>query len=73
MVTRPPVGTIPTTPGSYQFKDASGRVIYVGKAKNLRSRLNSYFQDPRNLHLSLLELWLHHRQGGTQCIPKVYW
>ena len=50
MVTRPPAGTIPTTPGSYQFKDASDRVIYVGKAKNLRQRLNSYFQDPRNLH-----------------------
>jgi excinuclease ABC subunit C len=34
---------IPTSPGSYQFKDASGRIIYVGKALNLRLRLNSYF------------------------------
>jgi excinuclease ABC subunit C len=41
---------IPDEPGSYQFKDADGRVIYVGKAKSLRSRLSSYFQDPRNLH-----------------------
>ncbi len=47
---RPSVGTIPEAPGSYQFKDRDGRVIYVGKAKSLRSRLNSYFQDPRNLH-----------------------
>ncbi len=44
MVTRPPAGTIPDTPGSYQFKDRDGRVIYVGKAKSLRSRLSNYFQ-----------------------------
>ena len=50
MVQRPPAGTIPDTPGSYQFKDAEGRVIYVGKAKSLRSRLSNYFQNPRNLH-----------------------
>ena len=40
---RPPAGTIPDAPGSYQFKDAHGRVIYVGKAKSLRSRLSNYF------------------------------
>ena len=50
MVARPPAGTIPEDPGSYQFKDADGRVIYVGKAKNLRSRLNSYFGSPHLLH-----------------------
>src|SRR6478672_1201492 len=50
MVTRPPAGTIPDTPGSYQFKDALGRVIYVGKAANLRQRLSNYFQAPVNLH-----------------------
>jgi excinuclease ABC subunit C len=50
MVARPPAGTIPDTPGSYQFKDADGRVIYVGKASSLRQRLSNYFQDPRNLH-----------------------
>jgi len=44
VVQRPPAGTIPETPGSYQFKDIDGRVIYVGKAKSLRSRLNNYFQ-----------------------------
>lgn len=49
MVQRPPAGTIPDTPGSYQFKDAAGRVIYVGKAKSLRQRLSNYFGDPRNL------------------------
>ena len=50
MVLRPPAGTIPDQPGSYQFKDAEGRVIYVGKAKSLRSRLNSYFGNPNLLH-----------------------
>src|SRR3954451_2265811 len=50
MVTRPPAGTIPDSPGSYQFRDADGRVIYVGKAASLRQRLSNYFQDPRNLH-----------------------
>ncbi len=50
MVQRPPAGSIPDTPGSYQFKDAEGRVIYVGKAKSLRSRLNSYFGNPALLH-----------------------
>lgn len=43
MVQRPPTGTIPDAPGSYQFKDAHGRVVYVGKAKSLRSRLSNYF------------------------------
>ena len=50
MVTRPATGTIPELPGSYQFKDIHGRVIYVGKASNLRQRLSNYFQDPAQLH-----------------------
>ncbi len=49
MIQRPPAGSIPDEPGSYQFKDVDGRVIYVGKAKSLRSRLSNYFQNPRNL------------------------
>ncbi|GAB3263536.1 excinuclease ABC subunit UvrC [Nocardioides dilutus] len=47
---RPEPGSIPTQPGVYRFRDALGRVIYVGKAKNLRARLSSYFQDLGNLH-----------------------
>ena len=47
---RPAPGAIPTDPGVYRFRDATGRVIYVGKAKSLRSRLTSYFQDPHGLH-----------------------
>ena len=47
---RPPSGDIPTSPGVYRFSDAHGRVIYVGKAKNLRNRLANYFQDLANLH-----------------------
>ncbi|MFT6293049.1 MAG: excinuclease ABC subunit C [Ilumatobacter sp.] len=50
MVTRPPAGTIPDEPGSYQFKDRHGQVIYVGKASSLRQRLSNYFQNPRNMH-----------------------
>ncbi|MBV8540638.1 MAG: excinuclease ABC subunit UvrC [Pseudonocardiales bacterium] len=42
---RPAPGTIPDAPGVYRFRDEHRRVIYVGKAKNLRSRLNSYFAD----------------------------
>ena len=49
-VQRPSAGTVPTTPGSYQFKDEHGRVIYVGKAANLRARISNYFQDPQVLH-----------------------
>jgi excinuclease ABC subunit C len=45
-----PAGTVPDSPGSYQFKDAHGRVIYVGKASSLRARIASYFADPRTLH-----------------------
>jgi excinuclease ABC subunit C len=47
---RPAPGSIPERPGVYKFRDAAGRVIYVGKAKNLRQRLNSYFADPAGLH-----------------------
>ncbi|UUO00356.1 excinuclease ABC subunit UvrC [Mycolicibacterium novocastrense] len=46
---RPAPGSIPVEPGVYRFRDPHGRVIYVGKAKSLRSRLNSYFADVVNL------------------------
>lgn len=46
---RPSAGEIPQGPGVYRFRDEHGRVIYVGKAKNLRSRLNSYFASPQTL------------------------
>ncbi len=47
---RPAAGTIPDSPGVYRFRDEHGRVVYVGKAKSLRSRISSYFQDLANLH-----------------------
>ena len=47
---RPKAGEIPTSPGVYRFRDDAGRVLYVGKAKNLRSRLSNYFQPLRSLH-----------------------
>ncbi|TPW70986.1 excinuclease ABC subunit UvrC [Schumannella sp. 10F1B-5-1] len=47
---RPKPSEIPTQPGVYRFRSPSGRVIYVGKAKNLRQRLANYFQPLRSLH-----------------------
>ena len=47
---RPAAGSIPDGPGVYRFRDGEGRVIYVGKAKSLRSRLSSYFADLSSLH-----------------------
>ncbi|MDR2565735.1 MAG: excinuclease ABC subunit UvrC [Bifidobacteriaceae bacterium] len=47
---RPRPGAIPTDPGVYRFRDQHGRVVYVGKAKNLRARLGNYFQPLESLH-----------------------
>ena len=46
---RPPTGSIPHAPGSYQFYDSEGRVLYVGKAKSLRHRLPNYWQESAKL------------------------
>lgn len=47
---RPKQGEVPTQPGVYRFMDPHGRVVYVGKAKNLRARLSSYFTAVSQLH-----------------------
>lgn len=47
---RPRTGEIPTSPGVYRFRDAAGRILYVGKAKNLRARLSNYFAPLSSLH-----------------------
>ncbi|MFC8682801.1 excinuclease ABC subunit UvrC [Microbacterium ureisolvens] len=47
---KPKPGEIPTNPGVYRFRDADGRVLYVGKAKNLRARLSNYFAPLHTLH-----------------------
>ena len=47
---RPATGEIPTNPGVYRFLDSAGRVLYVGKAKNLRARLSNYFGPLQSLH-----------------------
>ncbi len=49
VLARPAAGSVPTGPGAYLFKDAHGRVLYVGKAKSLRSRLSNYFGPPASL------------------------
>jgi excinuclease ABC subunit C len=47
---RPATSDIPTNPGVYRFFDTAGRILYVGKAKNLRARLSSYFAPLATLH-----------------------
>jgi len=47
---RPKTGEIPTSPGVYRWLDEKGRILYIGKAKNLRSRLSSYFAPLDSLH-----------------------
>lgn len=47
---RPATSDIPTNPGVYRFFDSHGRVLYVGKAKNLRARLSSYFAPLHTMH-----------------------
>jgi excinuclease ABC subunit C len=47
---KPRAGEIPTNPGVYRFRDSAGRVLYVGKAKNLRARLSNYFAPLHTLH-----------------------
>ena len=47
---RPKTGEIPTSPGVYRFRDSAGRILYVGKAKNLRARLSNYFAPLTSLH-----------------------
>ena len=47
---RPAPGSIPQQPGVYRFRDEHGRVVYVGKAKSLRQRLQNYFQPLHTLH-----------------------
>jgi excinuclease ABC subunit C len=62
---RPAPGSVPDSPGVYRFRDERGRVIYVGKAKSLRARLNSYFADFATLH--------PRTQGMLRAAAKVDW
>src|SRR5437870_3712400 len=52
--------SLPASPGCYIYKDATGKIIYVGKAKILRNRVRQYFQNsrnsPRNLDIKTAEL-----------------
>jgi excinuclease ABC subunit C len=53
------LNTVPSSPGCYLYWDASGEVIYVGKAKNLRHRVRQYFQSSRSQDVKTLELVAH--------------
>ena len=62
-VPRPDTSSIPDAPGAYLFRDADGRVVYVGKARSLRKRLISYWGKP-----------LHPRtQAMTEAATSVEW
>lgn len=50
------VARLPEKPGCYLFKDSAGEILYVGKAVNLRARVRSYFQSPRNLTSKVLQM-----------------
>ena len=50
---------LPSTPGVYLFKDLKGRIIYVGKAKNLRNRVRTYFQSRNHLDTKTNRMILH--------------
>src|SRR5687768_6586111 len=56
VLTRPEAGSVPTAPGAYLFRDAHGRVLYVGKAKSIRSRLSNYFAPPASLPERTLQM-----------------
>src|SRR5881409_1591530 len=47
------LANIPVEPGVYLYKDSQGKIIYVGKAKSLRNRLRTYFQEPRSVDFKL--------------------
>ena len=72
MVDRPPAGTIPDAPGSYQFKDREGRVIYVGKAASLRSRRRELLPGPAGARRRARLRWSLPRSpsSGSRCATR---
>ena len=56
---RPASSTLPTTPGIYIYKDAQGRIIYVGKAISLKNRVRQYFQSSRNKGAKIEQMVTH--------------
>jgi excinuclease ABC subunit C len=69
---RPRTGEIPTNPGVYRFVDESGRVLYVGKAKNLRARLSNYFGPLASLHERTQRMLLAARDVKWTIVPSEY-
>jgi excinuclease ABC subunit C len=69
---RPSTGEIPTEPGVYRFVDQSGRVLYVGKAKNLRARLSNYFGPLASLHERTQRMLLAARDVKWTIVPSEY-
>ncbi len=69
---RPSTGEIPTEPGVYRFVDESGRVLYVGKAKNLRARLSNYFGPLSSLHERTQRMLLAATDVKWTIVPSEY-
>ena len=69
---RPKTSEIPTEPGVYRFLDATGRVLYVGKAKNLRARLSNYFGPLKSLHERTQRMLLSARDVKWTIVASEY-
>jgi excinuclease ABC subunit C len=54
------INDIPQKPGVYLFKDKSGKILYIGKAKNLSRRVSSYFAKGRDLSYKSSLVFLHY-------------
>ena len=63
------VKTLPTNPGIYQFKNEAGKIIYIGKAKNLRNRVRSYFQNNRPVDAKTKAL---QKNISSSVLPRVF-
>ncbi len=63
---------LPTAPGVYIHKNAEGKIIYVGKAKNLKNRVRSYFQSNRGHDRKTREVFNFFRECDRANVETIY-